>query len=71
MKRMMIALVVALLPLAAQAQSAYTQGPPKTDKRDDPEKKKHAAEVDKAYRTTIKAIPDKNDKKEDPWANAR
>ena len=41
------------------------------DKQVDPSKEAKRKETDEKYRETLKAIPDRPQKKADPWANVR
>jgi len=58
--------------IATLTTPAYAQDPSKEESnRALDAKRKTEAEVDKAYKDATKRIPDRPDKKFDPWANAR
>ena len=68
--------VVALATIAVLVSPAYSQGKgkggnnPQAEQQAE-ERRKDAAETEKAYRAAIERIPDKDKKSYDPWGNMR
>lgn len=72
MRRLTISLLaLAVLAAPALAQGRRTPQTPRQPTAEEIQKQREAAEIERRYKATIKATPDKASASKDPWALVR